>query len=261
MKGTGLKFPVVLVEFADAGGKEIDAGREVILVAGFDGLMDVACWDRDRSGDRAACDHALKASGVSAAATEDFRLPLDFVAFRGGFHEGDHAVVADDRRIHELDRRATAEGRAAFLRRGPWDVVRDRGVEPEAKVGLDLNGGRLGATKTDFFLDGEYRVEVVGWLALGFFQRAQRLDEHENRRAVVEGFYVDTVSELNQRRVAGDEIADSDDFDDLLHREAGVDEVIGNFHHFIPLLRTHQMDGFGAHHPHEILAAVDDDPL
>ena len=58
--------------------------------------MNVAGGDRDRACDRAAGDHALKAGGVGASAGEDFGLPLDFVAFGGGFHEFDHSVIADN---------------------------------------------------------------------------------------------------------------------------------------------------------------------
>ena len=36
------EFPVVPLEFADAGGEEQDAGGDVLLVAGFEGLVDVA---------------------------------------------------------------------------------------------------------------------------------------------------------------------------------------------------------------------------
>ena len=159
---SGSEIPLVLVQIADAGGEELDAGGEVLFVAGFDGLVDVAGGDGDGPGDRAAGDHALEAGGIGAAGREDFRLPLDFVFFGGGLHEGDHAVIADDRGIHELDGRAFAEGGAAFLRGGAGDVVGDGGVQAEAEVRLDLEGGCLGAAEADFLLDGEDGVEIVG---------------------------------------------------------------------------------------------------
>lgn len=84
------------VQFADASGEEFDAGGEILFVAGFDGLMDMASGDGDGTGDGPTGDHALEVSGVGAAGREDFRLPLDFVFFGGGLHEGDHAVIADD---------------------------------------------------------------------------------------------------------------------------------------------------------------------
>ena len=107
-------------------------------------------------------DHALQAGGVRAAGGEDFRLPLDFVVFGGGLHEFDHAVIADHRGIHELDGGAFAEGGAAFQWGGAGDVEGNGGVEPEGEVGLDLQGGRLGAAEADLLLDGEHRIEIIG---------------------------------------------------------------------------------------------------
>ena len=39
------EIPVVLVEFTDADGEELDAGGDVFLVAALDGLVDVAGGD------------------------------------------------------------------------------------------------------------------------------------------------------------------------------------------------------------------------
>ena len=158
------------IEIADAGGEEADAICEVLFVAGFDGLVDVAGGDRDRAGDRAAGDHALEAGGIGAAGAEDFRLPLDFVALGGGLHESDHAVIADHGRVHQLDGSAFAEGGAAFLGRRAGDVVGDGGIEAEAEIRLDLEGGSLGAAEANFLLDGEGGVEIVGRFGFGFFQ-------------------------------------------------------------------------------------------
>ena len=181
-----LEFPVMGVNFADACGEQQDASLEVFFVGGLDGLVDVAGRDRDRTSDGAAGDHALEVGGIGATCSEDFGLPLDLVLVGGFFHELDHAVVADDGGVHELDGYAFAEGGALFLWRGAGDIVGDGGIEAEAKVWLDSEGGGLGTTETDFLLHSEAGVEIEGGLALGFFQFAQCLDEEEYRGAVIE---------------------------------------------------------------------------
>lgn len=61
-----LELPVVLVDVTNTGGKEGDACGDVLLVAGFDGLVDVAGGDGDGTCDGSAGDHALEAGGVRA---------------------------------------------------------------------------------------------------------------------------------------------------------------------------------------------------
>ena len=174
------------INLADACGEQQDAGLEVFFVGGLDGLVDVAGGDRDSTGDGTTGDHTLEVGGIGTTCGEDFWLPLDLVLFGGFFHELDHAVVADDGGVHEFDGDAFAEGGALFLWCGAGDIVGDGGIEAEAKVWLDREGGGLGTTEADFLLHGEAGVEIEGGLALGFFQFAQCLDEEEYRGAVVE---------------------------------------------------------------------------
>ena len=94
-----------------------------------------------------------------------------------------------------------------------------------------------------------------------FLEGAEGFDEQENRGAVVEGLHVHAVTEFHQRRVAGDEIADGDEFFDVLFRHAGIDEVVLDLGDLVFLVRRHDVDGLGAHDAEDILAAVDDDAL
>ena len=251
----------MLIQLTDASGKQEDASGKVLFVAGFDGLVDMAGGDGDGTGDGASGDHSLKAGGIGATTTEDFRLPFDFMAGGGRFHKFNHAVVADDRRIHELDRGTLAEGGAAFLWGGAGYIVGDGGIQSKAEISLDLEGGSLGTAEANFLLDGENRVKVVGGFAFGFFQLAESFDEDKDRGPVVERFGVDAVAELEKCGVAGDEITNGDDFNDLLLGHAGIDEIIGDFDGLIFLFRSHEMDGFRAHDADNVAAAMDDDAM
>lgn len=126
---------------------------------------------------------------------------------------------------------------------------------------MDLKGGGLRAAEADFFLDGEGRVEIVGWFDFAFFEGAEGFDEHENRGAVIEGFHVDAIAEFHEWRVAGDEIADCDELNDVFFRHAGIDEIVLNLRDFIFFFGGHDVDGLGAHHAEDILATVDVDAL
>ncbi len=230
-------------------------------MAHLDGLVDVASGDGNSADDGSAGDHPLEAGGIGAAGSEDFWLPLDLMAIGGGFHEVDHAVVADDGGIHELDSCAFAEGGATFLRSRAGDVVGDGGIESEAEVWLDLEGGRLGTAEADFLLDGEDRVEIVGWRAFRVFQLTEGCQEDKHGCAVVERLGVDAIAEFHELGQAGDEIADADDFIDLGFGHPGIDEIVGELGVFSFFLRRHDVDRFGAEHADDFFAAVDDDAL
>ena len=249
------------INLADACGEQQDAGLEVFFVGGLDGLVNVARGDRDRASDGATGNHALEVGGIGAACGEDFGLPLDLVLVGGFFHEFDHAVVADDGGVHELDGDAFAEGGALFLGRGAGDIVGDGGIEAEAKVWLNGEGGGLGPAEADFFLHGEAGVEIEGGLALGFFQFAQGLDEEEYGGAVVERFDVDAITEFDEGTVAGDAIADGDDLVELFFGEACVDEIVFDLRDAIAFIGLHDVDRLAAHDAHDVLFAVDDDAL
>lgn len=223
--------------------------------------MNVASRDGNGASDGAAGDHALEVGRIGAARGEDFGLPLDLVLVGGFFHEIDHAVVADDGGVHELDGDAFAEGGALLLGSGAWDIVGDGGIEAEAKIGLHGEGGGLGTAEADFFLHGEAGVKIEGGLALGFFQFAQGLDEEKDGGAVVERLNVDAIAELDEGAVAGDAIADGDDFIEVFFGEAGVDEVVFDLSDAVAFVGLHDVDGLAAHDAHDVLFPVDDDAL
>ena len=261
MEGAGLERPIEFVDFADAGGEEEDAAFDVVFVRGLDGLMDVAGGDGDGSGYAAAGDHALEVGGIGASSGEDFVLPGDLMLVGSFFHVANHAVVADDRGVHELDGDSFSEGGALFLGGGTGGVEGDGGIETEGEVGLDELSGGGGAAKADFFLHGEDGVEVVGGLAFGFFEFAQGLDEQKDGGAVVEGFDIDGIAELHERTEAGDAVANGDVFFEFFFGEAGVDEIVAELWGFVAFIGLHDVNGLAAHDADDVSESVDDDAL
>lgn len=137
------------------------------------------------------------------------------MALSDGFHVGDHAEVTDDRRIHEFNSCALAEGGTALLRDGVGHVVGDGGIEAEGEVRLDLEGGGLGPAQADFLLDGEDAVEIVcrlwvtmnpissKWAAAMVFFLAERpFFEGDHVAHVVHGDFVGEALKFGEDQVA-----------------------------------------------------------
>ena len=74
--------PVPIPNLANRGRQEINTGRDILLVAHFDYLMNIASRDGNGSRDGTSRRHPLEPSRVRPTGLENLGLPLDLLFLR-----------------------------------------------------------------------------------------------------------------------------------------------------------------------------------
>lgn len=208
----------------EVGGEEVDGGLDVVFVDHFVDGVDVAGGDAE--GDAGASGGgALEGAAVGAAAGEDFELVGDGVAGGEVAEMFDEEGVADHGPVHEFDADAGAEGGDLGVGAAAGVIGGDGGVEGDADVGLDAEGGGGGAAEADFLLGGGDGDDGAG----GGAEFAEGFDHDEDADAVVEAFGGDGVAAFGEVAVEGDHAADFEGLADGVGGEAGVDEELFDF--------------------------------
>lgn len=130
----------------ESGDEEVDRRRQIGTVDAFCRRVQISRRHRDRSG-RSCAPGPLEAARVGPACREHFELIVD-VSFLGyAPNPPVQFVVRDDARILQFDRRSVAESGHLFTRFEPGDVVRDRGVDREHEVGVQIDAERRRAPR------------------------------------------------------------------------------------------------------------------